>query len=384
VRVGPVTTGMVVLGLLAPAAAGAKTLKVDDDRAQCPGAPYTSIQPAVNAAADGDVISVCRGVYAGQVVVPRAKKNLSLRSVTALGATLHGPAAGISAGDGNPSATVVLRGDRLLVRGFRIAGPTAYADPDQGCSNHTHPSAVAVPEGSATLDSNRIFGAAVTCQGETGGAGVWEGDVDGTFTLDTFGEAPPVVTVDRNAFVGSSGVIAEGGSRVTVQRNTMSGNGTGFFLGESYEQAPRVTATVRTNTFSGYAAGVSVRIGGRVLVAGNTLRDNGTGIQLEDTGKGELRGNVIEGGHDGIVLGRPAGFGPVFDFLVRGNRVHGTSGNGIWARDASRNQLTDNRSLDNGGFDCLDETNGSRTAGTADTWARNIGRVDSPNVCKAP
>lgn len=383
-RFGVVATGAAALALIAPAAASAKTLKVDDDRAQCPGAPYTSIQPAVNAAANGDVISVCRGTYAGQVVVPRAKKNLSLRSEAALGATLRAPAAGISAGDGNPSAVVVLRGDRLLVHGFRIVGPTAYADPDLACQSHTHPSAIAVPEGTATIDSNRIASANVTCDGDTGGAGVWEGDVDGTFTLDTFGEAPPVVTVDRNTIGGGSGVLVEGGSRATVQRNTMSGTGTGFFLGESFEQASRVTATVRSNTISGYAAGVSVRIGGRVLVASNTLSHNDTGIQLEDTGKGELRGNVVEGGHDGIVLGRPAGFGSVFDFVVRGNRVGGTSGNGLWARDATRAQFTDNRSLDNGGYDCLDDTTGSRTAGTADTWARNIGRVDSPNVCKAP
>lgn len=60
-----------VMGSLAfTASAGAATLAVDDDGADCPAAPYTSIQAAVDAAAPGDTVSVCAGDYAegtGQV-----------------------------------------------------------------------------------------------------------------------------------------------------------------------------------------------------------------------------------------------------------------------------------------------------------------------------
>src|SRR3954451_23164194 len=41
----------------------AATLTVDDDRAECPGATYTSIQAAIDAASSGDVITVCPGTY---------------------------------------------------------------------------------------------------------------------------------------------------------------------------------------------------------------------------------------------------------------------------------------------------------------------------------
>ena len=49
--------------LAAPAAHGA-TLSVDDDGQECPAAPYTSVQAAVNAASAGDTVAICAGEYA--------------------------------------------------------------------------------------------------------------------------------------------------------------------------------------------------------------------------------------------------------------------------------------------------------------------------------
>jgi hypothetical protein len=51
------------LMLAAPAVADAATLAVDDDGAQCPAAEFTMVQAAVDAAAPGDTIAVCPGVY---------------------------------------------------------------------------------------------------------------------------------------------------------------------------------------------------------------------------------------------------------------------------------------------------------------------------------
>lgn len=48
---------------VAPAAAGASTWTVDDDRAQCPSAGFTSVQAAVDQAAPWDTVVVCDGVY---------------------------------------------------------------------------------------------------------------------------------------------------------------------------------------------------------------------------------------------------------------------------------------------------------------------------------
>jgi hypothetical protein len=51
---------------LAPAAASASTWTVDDDKAQCPNASFSSIQAAVDQAAPWDVIVVCDGLYEEQ------------------------------------------------------------------------------------------------------------------------------------------------------------------------------------------------------------------------------------------------------------------------------------------------------------------------------
>jgi len=56
---------LVLLALLlaAPAAATAATLAVDDDARSAPAAEFTKVQSAVDAAAPGDTIAVCPGVY---------------------------------------------------------------------------------------------------------------------------------------------------------------------------------------------------------------------------------------------------------------------------------------------------------------------------------
>ena len=74
--------------LVAPGASAA-TLSVDDDGAQCPGAAYAKIQPAIDAANNGDTIAVCPGVYVegnggvGNNALTIAHKSLTIRGAGA-------------------------------------------------------------------------------------------------------------------------------------------------------------------------------------------------------------------------------------------------------------------------------------------------------------
>jgi hypothetical protein len=70
-----------LIGLVTPTAAVAATLIVDDDLA-CPGATFTTIQDAVNAASPGDTIEVCAGTYPEAAVGPLTIN----KSLTVLGA----------------------------------------------------------------------------------------------------------------------------------------------------------------------------------------------------------------------------------------------------------------------------------------------------------
>ena len=70
--------------LAAPAAAGTTVWVVDNDRADCQKADFTTIQAAVTAAAPGDTILVCAGIYHERVSITTSE--ITLRAKGAPGA----------------------------------------------------------------------------------------------------------------------------------------------------------------------------------------------------------------------------------------------------------------------------------------------------------
>jgi hypothetical protein len=56
----------------ASAAGSGPALLVDDDRAQCSGAAYTAIQPAIDAANPGETVRVCGGTYTSDLHINKA------------------------------------------------------------------------------------------------------------------------------------------------------------------------------------------------------------------------------------------------------------------------------------------------------------------------
>jgi len=113
------TIGMVV----APAAAGKKpsppakggkhVLLVDDDKAQCKKADFTTIQAAVDAASAGSTILVCAGTYQESVTI--TKDDLRIRAKGTPGAVvLDGMGETLLAG------FYIQNGSGNLIKGFRI------------------------------------------------------------------------------------------------------------------------------------------------------------------------------------------------------------------------------------------------------------------------
>ncbi len=120
-----VATSLVV----APLAHGA-TLSVDDDGVDCPAAPYSSIQAAVDAASPGDTIAVCPGTYVegtGQVATNAVTiaKSLTLKGAGADLVTIRPAGDGQIAEGGTPDLRNGI-GDIVVVRGTPSAPITVH------------------------------------------------------------------------------------------------------------------------------------------------------------------------------------------------------------------------------------------------------------------
>jgi hypothetical protein len=101
-----------------------------------------------------------------------------------------------------------------------------------------------------------------------------------------------------------------------------------------------------------------------VQVVGNTVTGaEGSGIDVtaEDFAAVSARNNTLR--NNGVAPDAPRD-GIFFGSLTRGNQIRGNTASG------------------NAVFDCEDESTGSGTAGTANTWVNNNGGTDSPNgIC---
>src|SRR5260221_5156156 len=104
-----------------PAAAGSRTLVVDDDMQQCPNAGYTSINAAITSAAPGDKIRVCPGLYHENIVVDKA--GLSLQGSTNGSTTepcLRGDDAANPSQDSVVNGAVTLKANGVSLDSFTV------------------------------------------------------------------------------------------------------------------------------------------------------------------------------------------------------------------------------------------------------------------------
>ena len=295
----------------------------------CRDARYPTIQAAVNAARPGDLIPVCPGRYteAVRVGTPRLKIFSRVR---------HAAVVQLPDSPNTYDAGFLLRAGGTLVRGFTIL-------PSEGSCE---PSDLAVEAlGSGTLERNRIMG--------SGCHRLNEGIVSG------FPEIPGIFAVDRNEISGVAGrAVGAGGGRAAINHNKIRGGyfGIALFGGRSVVQANNIKGATDAGIIGdGFDAGDRFNL----WVAGNRLRHNGRGIVAQYFGVGSPD---------------PVGLA----LRIQANTVLDSVGDGILVELGPRGLVTRNRSLGNGGFDCVQRHGGP-------TWKDNIGVTDSPsNLCRAP
>jgi hypothetical protein len=330
---------------------------VDDDRAQCPNAGYSTIQSAVDAAGPNDQIKVCAGTYTEQVRI--TKPGLTLFSEVPLAAVIKAPLVMLQ-----PNSIVTVDASDVTIRQFTISGPYTFSSCPEALDRHT---GVRVISGSATIVGNHIT-AIRDVNPLLGGC------QDGiAVQIGRRFQAQAGSAVLRNNVIDDyqkGGVVVDGpGSYAWVTQNQIDGGGLSHLIARNGVQVGREAGAdvdhniVRRNQFfradtNDSASGILLfETSAHVATGHNDVEDNGIGIALSDQAVG---------------------------LLVDHNDVHGSINNGIAAFAGSeQNTISYNKSTGNVPVDCWDETTGSGTGGTANYWIKDMGNTQNrPELCK--
>jgi copper-binding protein NosD len=188
---------------------------VDDDKAQCPSAQYSTIQSAVNAANSGDVIRVCAGIYPEQVTIDKAITLRADNGAIVIPSNMIQNATSISSGDSIAAVFAAQGAQDIVISGFIIDGsnnaltecsPRLVGVFFQNASGHIRHNAI------RHLNSSAING----CQS---GNGVEVESASGTGSDVTVADNS-VWDYQKNGITGN-----DSGTQIAVEGNAVSGVG---------------------------------------------------------------------------------------------------------------------------------------------------------------
>jgi len=339
----------------------------------CPGSTYPTIQAAVTAASPGDTILVCPGTYTEQVTIPAGKNNLTLRSKTPLGAIIKAPAVMVT-----PKAIVRVNGaSNVKILAFKITGPGGF-----GCDSLEY--GVRVDNGgSALIRDNYITeirdnpfsgcqnGVAIqvgrALEGQVGSATIVDNRIDkyqkNGITISNTGS---------QAFISENSVKGAGPTAVNAQNGIQVSSGAQAIVEEN-----EVSDNIYTpQTFS--ATGILLFEAGATRVEDNKATRNDENIYAFHTAGPVITGNrVSDGPFDGIAL-----TDGTTGAVVSHNSARHNDFDGIFIDASStNNHITDNKLHGNGLFDAEDQSVGTGSCGTANTWEHNKCHTDNKGGC---
>jgi nitrous oxidase accessory protein NosD len=275
-----------------------RELVVDDDGAQCPGAAYSSLQAAVDAAKPGDRVTVCPGTYREQVRVDKPLR------ILAQGGAVLAPSGMVAnatnaAGDKAIAAALLVDGAGPVV----IEGLTVDASANGLSACRPVLVGVFFRNGSGRLSEVAVRGARL-------GAGL-TGCQSGLGVLveSTAGAASDVEVLDSSIRgYQKNGVTAlDAGTRLTARRNVVSGAGlaaavaqNGLQIGpgargviEQNEVANHVWGGCSVDACAFVATDVLVIEAADVTVRRNTLGTSQTGVYLDRASGARIIDNRI-------------------------------------------------------------------------------------------
>jgi parallel beta-helix repeat protein len=351
-----------------PVLARAARLLVDDDRAQCPTARWTSVQAAVDAALPGETVEICAGRYGESVRVGKTLRIVGpRRGIDGRTRTLDSPGEAVIA----TSRPFTLDADGVVLDGL-----TLQVIPDE------------TGEGWGVLSRSTISGTLIqNCVL----------DADGVTAFFPGSSGVLRTVAKRNHFYHRLGVASSGDEPyaparyLLVTENLFTGSSIGLFSGEDDG------VVVSHNRFEG-GSGIALVGVQDARVYGNTLVDlTQDGIRVDRSRSAWISDNVLSGGAgDGVRLTgdstlvkvQRASIGGftrgIFLQQSRGNQVLDNDVSGslelgiVVDVESSGNRLADNVVTGSGLLDCQDASTGAGTLGTANKWVRNAGETSRP------
>jgi parallel beta-helix repeat protein len=398
-----------VLGASAGRAAGGVAVRVvDDDRQQCPGATDTTIQSALSSVGAGGRVEVCPGVYTGSVVVFQP---VDIQAVDQPGVP-HSPAAVADKasclstpaddptkeaivensepyGDAMELYTSDVRIDGLVIRSSQRAGIESRQAADHLVLSHN----VVEDNGSGlSLATNGAFASSVVqnCVRRNG-----NGLDEALGPLRNVSISGNYFNNQRNgALVLEAQAGAGSLSNLTIADNdsTADAAGGGFVGFLALIDGDNITVTGNTATTSWADAMFLIR-SHDVLIENNTLRNSRAGIEFsysEDPTVPTPRAIQVIGNDirdmqfDGITA--PSFFftgSSLADSRIAQNTIVGNGRDGIrLGYVTTGNVIEANYLRANGEHDCHDDSSGSDTAGTGNTWQNNDATTENrPGLC---
>jgi parallel beta-helix repeat protein len=360
----------------AATSSSAATLLVSDGGTPCPGATYTTIQGAVDAAAPRDTIAVCRGTYAEQVTIPAGKDGIFLRSTEPLAAIIEAPAVMSDPGD----IVQITAARDVTLEGFTVAGPLPNA---LFCSAFPRTGVRVAGGGSATLRFNhftQIRSADPSLRGCQNGmaivvGGRADGEVGSAFIVGN--------TIDEYQKDGV--LVGNAGSSAIVLENLVIGDGpNGQIAQNGIEIGTGADGVVAWNRVSGQvyapsplASGLIFNAPGHIEATGNRVEKADYGIVALDVAGALISGNAVSTCRaNGIDLDEVTT--GTSGTALFGNDAYDNGIDGIFVSARSvGNHVRENRMRGNARLDAEDSSTGNGTAGTGNAWVENHCKTDN-------
>lgn len=404
------TTGALMFAAL-PARAQT-TVVVDDDGHATPtncaasAVTHDTIQEGVDAAVDGDTVKVCPGTYTENVNV---SETLNIRGakagVDAKSRTVN-PANESVVHALDPNLPIfLLQADGIVLNGFLVEGNTNNAgiqtsptfsgyqllnnvvrDNVFGIYLHSGGPTNTLVRRNLLDDNNR--------PGSASGNGIYSDQ--GALNISIIANRTEDQT-NAGILFATAGTQQEG---LVIQNNRSLNDNT--FLALFDTQNAHVVANRSNDTIDTDDFGSTIFVGGdsdAIVIQRNVLTNPGfAGIAVRDTlqvfsgaANVSILGNTVTGAEgSGIdVTADDFAAATVRNNTLTNNGVGGFDGTGgdhgdgiRFGPDTNGNQIRFNTATGNAEFDCHDESVGSGTSGTANTWAGNNGNTDQPNgIC---